>query len=58
MTDAVYYTQRECAERALAESAASDKVREIHLTLAAKYAELAERKSAVTPLASDRSCAA
>jgi hypothetical protein len=59
MTDAVYYAQREQAQRALAESAADPKVREIHLKLATKYAELAARELAgPTPLPSRRNYAA
>jgi hypothetical protein len=50
---AAYYAQREQAERTLAESAASAKARDVHLKLAAKYAELAERESGTaTPIAS------
>jgi hypothetical protein len=44
MTDATYYAAREQAERALAEAAGDSAVRNIHLTLAEKYAELARRE--------------
>lgn len=55
MTDAAYYARRERAERDLAESAASAKVRDIHLAMAAKYAELVAANTApVTQLASYR----
>ena len=43
MSDAEYYAQRERAERELALSAMAPNVRDIHLVLADKYAELAGR---------------
>jgi hypothetical protein len=46
MTSATYYTQREAAERNLADSAADPKVRDIHLAMAQMYAELAAQKYA------------
>jgi hypothetical protein len=47
MTNAAYFAQRERAERALAQSAAAPNVRDIHLTLAARYAELAKNEMAL-----------
>ena len=44
--DALYYTQREQAERALADTAADPRVRKIHALLASKYSELAQRELA------------
>jgi hypothetical protein len=44
MSDAAYYTQREQAERALAQAAENPSVRDIHLALAVKYAELVQRE--------------
>lgn len=45
VSDADYFTARERAERALADGAPNAKVREIHLTLADKYASLAAREA-------------
>ena len=39
--DATYYTLREVEARHMAERARHDNVRTIHLTMAARYAELA-----------------
>jgi hypothetical protein len=39
-TETDYYARRERQERAVAERAATDTVREIHLDLAARYAAL------------------
>ena len=47
MTNAAYFAQRERAERAMAQSAAAPNVRDIHLTLAARYAELAKNEMAL-----------
>ena len=49
MDDADYYAQREQAELALAQAANDPAVCDIHLTLAAKYAELAKRKQPLEP---------
>jgi hypothetical protein len=49
MTDAAYYAQREQAERALAQSAKDASVRNIHLLLADKYAELIKQQSVLEP---------
>jgi pyridoxine/pyridoxamine 5'-phosphate oxidase len=43
MSDATYYAQREQAERALATAANDSAVRNVHLILAEKYAELVRR---------------
>ena len=40
---AAYYRNREQAERTQAAQAVSDDIRQIHLTLAERYRELAER---------------
>jgi hypothetical protein len=40
MNDAAYYAHREQAERVLADQAADTAVRDIHLQMAAKYADL------------------
>ena len=45
MTNAAYFAQRERAERALAKAAAAPNVRDIHLALAARYAELARHEA-------------
>jgi hypothetical protein len=45
----VYYAQREQAERALAQAAKDTSVRDIHLLLADKYAELTKRESVLEP---------
>jgi hypothetical protein len=42
MSNAAYYRSREEAERASAHQAPSDDVREIHLRLAERYAQLAD----------------
>jgi hypothetical protein len=42
--DAFYYSQREQAERALADSSADQRVRAVHQRLADKYSELAQRE--------------
>jgi hypothetical protein len=49
MTDAAYYTQREQAERALAQAAKDSTARNIHLLLADKYAELTKQHSVLEP---------
>ena len=41
MSNAAYYRSKEKAERASAQQASSDDVREIHLQLAERYARLA-----------------
>ena len=46
MSDADYFAARERTERALAHNAPSAQVRDIHLMLADKYAELAAREKA------------
>lgn len=43
--DADYFARREQEERRRAEESADAKVREVHLILAAKYAQLAQRES-------------
>ena len=47
MTNAAYFAERERAERALADTASAPKVRDIHLALAARYAELAKHESSL-----------
>jgi hypothetical protein len=42
MTNAEYYRSREEAERDLARQAPADDIRQIHLQLAERYAELAD----------------
>ncbi len=49
LQDAVYYCRREAAERGLAEQSADARVRDVHLQLADKYAELARRAMAAMP---------
>jgi len=44
MNDAVYYSRREATESELAAACTDPKVREVHLILARKYAELAKRE--------------
>jgi hypothetical protein len=46
LEDAVYYSRREADERALANVAADERVKQIHLLLADKYVELAKRELA------------
>lgn len=46
LEDAVYYSQREADERALATAAGDPRVRQVHLLLANKYLELARRELA------------
>jgi hypothetical protein len=41
-TNAVYYRNREETERTLAHQAPTDAIREIHMQLAKRYAELAD----------------
>lgn len=43
-----YYRDREQAERLQAEQAASDNIRQIHLSMAERYRELAEQSEAPT----------
>ena len=50
LEDAVYYSRREDTERGLARHAVDERVREIHLLLAEKYAELARRAMAAMPI--------
>ena len=45
---AAYYRNREQAERMQAAQAVSDKIRQIHLTMAERYRELAERSEMST----------
>ena len=45
MNDAEYFAARERAERELANHAPSAKVRDVHITLAEKYAALAAREA-------------
>ena len=45
MSNAAYFAQREQAERALAKTAAAPNVRDIHLDLADRYAELARHEA-------------
>jgi hypothetical protein len=47
LEDAVYYSRREADERALAKDACDAKVRQVHLLLAEKYLELAQRELAM-----------
>lgn len=42
--DALYYTQRETAERDLAETTADPRVRAVHQSLADRYSEFAKRE--------------
>lgn len=49
LDDAAYYSRREAAERELAQGAAERRVREVHLLLADKYAQLAQRALAELP---------
>lgn len=46
LEDAVYYSRREADERALAKAASAAKVQQVHLLLAEKYSELAQRELA------------
>ena len=46
LEDAVYYSRREADERALAKDATNVKVQQVHLLLAEKYLELAQRELA------------
>ena len=48
--DALYYSQREQAERSLADSSADERVRAVHTRLADKYQELARRELANMPM--------
>lgn len=49
LDDAAYYSRREATERELAQSAAEPRVRGVHLLLADKYAQLAQRALAELP---------
>jgi hypothetical protein len=51
MNDATYFAYREKAERALAERAAEPSVRDIHLEMAARYADLVQLHLAQEKLA-------
>lgn len=50
LDDAVYYSRREAAERGLAQNAADPRVRAVHVQLADKYLELAQRAMAAMPV--------
>ena len=49
LDDAIYYSRREADERALAISSKDMRARQIHLLLAEKYHELAQRSLASLP---------
>jgi hypothetical protein len=46
LDDAAYFAQREADERKLAEQCTDERVRSIHLLLAAKYSQLAKQQLA------------
>ena len=46
LEDAVYYSRREADERALAKRTSNPRVQQVHLLLAEKYLELAQRELA------------
>jgi hypothetical protein len=57
MNDAAYYAHREQVERALAEQADEPSVRDIHLEMAEKYADLVQLELArerLAPMDNDR----